>query len=202
MPSKPVNPRLVVSATSWNYTGKLSRRAYREGYFSAASLLVQRLAEEQKDADAWIGIGLVYPVMYLYRHFVEISIKDILALARSFTWVSESKPKRLGHSLADLWKELLDYVGMLHGTDAAQELDEKHGALVGKLHAIDPSGDRFRYPLNTSGDAQFGMSLQIDLMEIMNGISEFRETANDVGFETKKLIDRDDPNAMERTYFY
>ena len=163
MSSSPISKsRLVVSVTSWNYTGELSRQAYREGYFAAANLLVQHLAGEHREADGWIRIGLIYPVTDPYRHFVEITIKDVVALARSFTWVSVSKPKRLGHSLADLWKELLGYVDMLQGTDAAQELDEKHGALVGKLDAIDPSGDRFRYPLDTSGTAQFQMTLEID----------------------------------------
>ena len=118
-------------------------------------------------------IGLIYPVMYLYRHYVEITIKDAVALAESFTWVGTARPKRLGHSLLDLWRELLANVKMLQGDEPACELDTLHGGLVGKLHAIDPFGDSFRYPLNTSGKAQFQMNLEIDLLEMRERSPDF-----------------------------
>jgi hypothetical protein len=193
---------LRIAVTSWNYSGELSRQAYREGYWEAANTLVEHLERVPLKSEGWTRIGLIYPVMYLYQHYVEITIKDAVALAESFTWVGTARPKRLGHSLLDLWRELLANVKMLQGDEPACELDTLHGGLVGKLHAIDPFGDSFRYPLNTSGKAQFQMNLEIDLLEMREKVSRFHDAISELDYDFRKLIDPDDEDASDRTYFY
>jgi len=140
--------------------------------------------------------------MYLHRHCVEISIKDVVSLARSFTGGGKSKPKRLGHSLDDLWNELLGYVDMLQGPDEASKLNSECGAFVGKLHALDPTGDRFRYPLSTAGDAQFQLNIETDILETRRNAFRLCDALSELDSAFHKLIDPGDPDASSRIYFY
>ncbi len=198
----PTRKRLTVTVTSWNHLGEESRRAYRQGYLKAVILLVDHLEKEALATDFWSKASVIYPIMYLYRHHIEISIKDIVALARSFTWVGAANPKRLGHSLVDLWKEFLGYVEMLQGKEAACQIDALHGAVIGKLHAIDPSGDRFRYPVNLSGEAQFQMNMEVDILDIKENASRFHDSISELDHDFRALIDPDDPDAAARVYLY
>ncbi|HHS8916416.1 TPA: hypothetical protein ACTVMT_005267, partial [Escherichia coli] len=50
--------------------------AYTEGYRRAADILINHIDESGRDQDF-----LVYPVLFLYRHHLELLIKQIIGLA-------------------------------------------------------------------------------------------------------------------------
>src|SRR5579859_6702346 len=77
--------------------------AYIEGYRRGAELLVQ-YAVEHGDQDF-----LVYPIIFLYRHHIELILKRIIELApsvleRSLTPVEEKHLKN-SHKLDVLWQD-------------------------------------------------------------------------------------------------
>lgn len=112
-----------------------------EGYKQAADQIFKRIGDE----DRFLGKGfLVLPMVFLYRHFVELSLKDIIALGNYLENDESTYPTN--HKLGELWKlarELL--VGIGQGcTD--EDLDAME-ALIGQLDSIDPGSLAFRYPV-------------------------------------------------------
>src|ERR1700674_5287427 len=94
--------RHMFRVTSWNSTGELSRSEYRAGYRKAADALVLNLLNSDGDyiTDLHIRFGMIYPIMFLYRHYIEIEFKDLLALAAITSLVDAEKLS--GHDLRAL----------------------------------------------------------------------------------------------------
>src|SRR5262249_43699545 len=81
-----------------------NRYAYSEGYRRGARLLVQYVAENHLDQDF-----LVYPIVFLYRHHVELVLKDVLKRAPGLTGrsLTAAAEKHLDfHDLVDLWSDV------------------------------------------------------------------------------------------------
>ena len=82
--------------------------AYTEGYRRGARLLVEYVAENARDQDF-----LVYPILFLYRHHIELALKNLVMQApylidRDLTDVEKS---RLGkHRLDWLWCHFHNYL--------------------------------------------------------------------------------------------
>jgi hypothetical protein len=79
------------------------RYAYSEGYHRGARILVQYVIDHGMDQGF-----LVYPIIFLYRHHVELVLKDILLRAPSLTGRSlgETARRHLDlHRLDLLWAD-------------------------------------------------------------------------------------------------
>ncbi|MGY5780308.1 hypothetical protein [Rhizobium sp. LEGMi135b] len=121
--------------------------AYKAGFRRAAFQLTERMCEQPVDQDS-----VVYPIVYLYRHHVELMLKDIFRLAADLLEISisGSQEKHLGrHDLAQLWsmiRPMLDPVCKLVGSDPLPSADlEGIDAYMSQLNARDPRGESFRY---------------------------------------------------------
>jgi hypothetical protein len=95
---------------------------------------------------------LIYPIVYLYRHHVELVLKAIIRTAFRLLdrTLSESDLKTLGrHGLAELWqtaRPLLNPVCDRAGNTPFPD-DDLLGidSYIGQIHTHDPDGQRFRY---------------------------------------------------------
>ena len=47
--------------------------ACREGYLRGAQILVEAVGEKERDQDF-----LVYPIVFLYRHYIELLLKEVI----------------------------------------------------------------------------------------------------------------------------
>ncbi|CDZ68320.1 Hypothetical protein NGAL_HAMBI2605_66110 [Neorhizobium galegae bv. orientalis] len=138
--------------------------AYKAGFRKAALQLTQKMCEQPIDQDS-----VVYPIVYLYRHHVELMLKDIFRLVADLLDVSISggQEKHLGrHDLAQLWsmiQPMLDAVCEMAGEDPlpAADLDGIDGYMR-QLNNHDPRGESFRYA--RSRDAT--RTLRADLVHI------------------------------------
>jgi len=125
----------------------ISEVAYQSGFRRAAFHLAEHVCETGRGQDF-----LVYPIVYLYRHHIELALKSIIGLASSLL-EQELTGKDLkalgGHNLADLWRVArprLDPVCELAGNAALPPADlEGIDAYITQLHEHDPDGQRFRY---------------------------------------------------------
>lgn len=129
---------------SWPGTGL--QRAYAEGYRRAASLVVDGVLEGRL-----LGHPdtLLYPVVFLYRHSLELQLKLLVAAEMyhkdgdvDFKWLHTT------HRLDRLWergKRLLLEIRPDAGDEASPtaHLDP----LVQELHEVDLGGQAFRYSL-------------------------------------------------------
>ena len=78
---KTLEPGLLASDSDWHNNACLNYMpdhgtAYTEGYRRAADILINHIDESGRDQDF-----LVYPVLFLYRHHLELLIKQIIGLA-------------------------------------------------------------------------------------------------------------------------
>lgn len=135
--------------------------AYKAGFRRAALQLTERMCEQPVDQDS-----IVYPIVYLYRHHVELMLKDIFRLTADLLEisVSGSQVKHLGrHDLAQLWsmvRPMLDPVCKLVGSDLLPSADlDGIDAYMRQLNAHDPRGESFRYARSRDATRTLGADL-------------------------------------------
>ena len=120
---------------------------YAMSYKSAADLLVEQSMEYGVDA-------LVYAVMFLYRHYLEIRIKDVVLALRAYF----DKPYKApyGHDLMALWNQLREL--MECEWDTAKDLlaYDAMGARIDEFHRVDQTSQSFRYPVTKDGVPSLG----------------------------------------------
>lgn len=78
---------------------------YEEGYYDAAKALVERY--DSKFESTWV----VYPILFLYRHYLELMVKSLIFEACA-SFEGERRPKQLAdeHNLVVLWDRLVEIV--------------------------------------------------------------------------------------------
>ena len=107
-------------------------------YKSAADNLVSLLI----CGPSWMKVFIdVYPVMALYRHYVEIAIKELIVNAAEFKRVS--LPNLLSHDLNSLWPKVVEMLKDGEADDSSIQWD-LIGVYVGKVNKI--PYDLGRYP--------------------------------------------------------
>src|SRR5271167_1627938 len=157
------------------------------GFRTAAELLGAYVAEHRNEQDV-----LIFPFLYNWRQHIELALKQLIIETEKLLDVS--KPVPTGHRLEALWarlRSLLEESG--HGS--TEELDNVSSAIA-ELHAMDPSGDAFRYPLSLEGKPTLAAvnRLSFDLVTAaLVPVSDFLEavdTAISVALDTKGDLER------------
>ena len=127
------------------------------GYKVGADLLV-----EQTEAEPWQRRKLIYPVVFCYRQFLELTLKSILA---EFGPAGGIEPNWSSHKLEYLWERfvaLLRSLGAEDPTDATAAVEH----CIAEFAKIDPSSDTFRYPHDRKGQP-FGVDdVAVDLLHL------------------------------------
>ncbi|MGP0567141.1 MULTISPECIES: hypothetical protein [unclassified Nitrospina] len=189
-----------------NDHGPYSREAYANGFKEAASLLASQCD------DTWKRNTLIYPVVFNFRHYVELRLKDIL-ISLNF-YVSDQalveSPNDI-FSLATNCHEPLkiwDRIQLLkkrlskedkecifkYGFDETLIQYEIDGALIKKcvkfFQKIDPKGTTFRYSFQAKkqGDSKCIESSIPDEYEYME-IQKFVEKAEEVSRSLEAISD-------------
>jgi hypothetical protein len=111
---------------------------YLEGYRRAAEAVYESI-EVSGRLDT-----MFLPLAFLWRHHMELALKDIIALGRSLRDEPWAFPGH--HRLNDLWREARTYIAE-HGSEDMLELPNVESILA-EISRIDPSAAWFRYPLN------------------------------------------------------
>jgi len=138
------NPR---SNACLNPTWGDADHGYTEGYRRGARLLVQHIVETQRDQDY-----LAYPIIFLYRHHIELALKNIIRRASRLIErpLKKWEEKHLcEHHLDSLWKDLKQIFNTIKETgwgkpDAAviEGIDD----YIDQLCELDPDSFHLRYP--------------------------------------------------------
>lgn len=120
---------------------------HADAFLKAAEMVIAAYEDDRRDMD-----DLFFPVAYLYRHCLELKLKDLVRVGIDLRFFQEAKVRELlgGHDLAKLWnqvKKLLD--------DAWPGADQSPvkgiEAVVNEFHQSDRDGQAFRYPADKSG---------------------------------------------------
>jgi hypothetical protein len=119
---------------------------------------------------------LVYPIVYLYRHHIELVLKNTIYTASKL--LNQEIGKLDGHKLLKLWgtlRPILDAV-----SDTSQEFPAEHlegiDSYIRQLEEHDPDGTRFRYAKTTKKQPSLKQNLNLINIRIF---AEMLETLAD-----------------------
>ena len=140
---------------------------YLEAYKMAGDILfraVERMLAESRETGAMdTAPWLVYPVYFMYRQAIELSLKQ-MRVARGADWGLPVE-RYLEHNLVKLWKEVEGWVRDTCG-EGLRDTADAFGKLVQEIHDIDPKGDAGRYDINTKGQPTFEGFRPLDLKNL------------------------------------
>jgi hypothetical protein len=127
--------------------------AYREGYLKGAQILVRTVAETGFDQDF-----LVYPVVFLYRHYIELILKEIIRQAPYLIGrdLTDTEKKHLGeHRIDMLWNDFKPISVAIMNVAGWDELpvEDVEGIdnYVRQISEIDPHSYSLRYAHSKQG---------------------------------------------------
>jgi hypothetical protein len=167
--------------------------AYREGYRRGARVLVRAVEETQSDQDF-----LVYPIIFLYRHHIELALKRVIKRAPYLIErpLTEAENDHLvNHRLDSLWKDLKPMAKAISKAAGWNELpsEDVEGIddYIRQLCEVDPRSYSLRYAHSKKGAPSLPEGLtHINLRhfgELMERLANYLDGL-DAG--TSELVDR------------
>lgn len=121
------------------------RYHYRNSYERAVDVLYEEACRSSRRD------SLVLPLMFLWRHLIEVSLKDLIREARELFFEEPSKPEAEAmrkHDLTALWRLAIPHVKLL-GCNAPELSNLEN--IFNEIHEADPYADGFRYPFGRDG---------------------------------------------------
>ena len=118
---------------------------YARGYKSAAEFLIENIEDVNADI-LYSQDYIIYPIMFLYRHYLELRLKDIGYLLQKFNFYP--REKILGHDLRGLWKEIRPLLEKIDDS-FLHKYEDQIEARIRELHNMDPRSLSFRYSKTT-----------------------------------------------------
>jgi hypothetical protein len=116
-----------------------------DGYKEAAEAVFKHIESGDGSPDF-----LVLPLAFLWRHCIELSLKEIIALGRLSEGRRFEFPKH--HRLLDLWRDAKPYIVETGSPDYhGPEVDNVESNIT-EFAKIDPQGEGFRYLRDRRGN--------------------------------------------------
>ena len=147
-------------------TRGFSRYMVAGGFKQAADLLVQHVNSTQMDQDS-----LVFPIMFSYRQYLELTLKRLILDGRSLLGRCGEYPA--GHDLRKLWREcriLLDEI-FPDDSEGPHDAIEKN---IEEFMKVDPKSEAYRYLVDKKGDPIKTHKTRVPLVnvaQVMDGIA-------------------------------
>jgi hypothetical protein len=117
---------------------------YIGGFRRSSELMAERVRSE-RDLD-----GLVFPLVFSYRHQCELSLKAIIVVGTELLHLPRTKFPG-GHFLQKLWPEARRIIELCH-IDSDPVIFQTVGDLLAELSSIDRGSTAFRYPVGADGE--------------------------------------------------
>ena len=138
--------------------------AYVIGYKKAADILVDYIKENRRSQDT-----LVYPILFLYRQYLELAIKNIINKGRQLQDIRGAMPT--GHKIHDLWKICENLLTDVAPGDSVEEIKEIN-RLISEFCAVDPKATAFRYPEDKDGTPSLSGIKHINIRNVYDVIEK------------------------------
>jgi len=127
------------------------------GYFNAASKLAMEILSNIDTNNSFADYD-VYPIVFLYRHSLELYLKNIIyksALILAFKNIPKIDTKLYNlHNLKMLSEKATEILQKLFSKDQRlKQLSEKILQISSEFSEIDPNSYSYRYPIDINGNA-------------------------------------------------
>jgi hypothetical protein len=164
-----------------NFTFDEPWEGYAEGFKRLADLGVAHIEATGHSHDY-----LVYPVIFGYRHFVELSLKEIIRNATRLLDKPVVIPNT--HDLSALWETAVSLLAELEMDDPTTYRDVRE--CLAHYVALDPTSEAFRYPVKLNGDATLPSDLKdFDLGQVRDVVTRLGTFLDAVATHTSVMLD-------------
>ena len=148
LPWPQAGDKLFTSEADWWHNACLSFATdkwglYAIGYKDAADIIVERIINTRQGMDF-----LVFPVTFLYRHYLELRLKELIIHGRQLLDGPNKFPH--GHRIDFLWQSCRLILEQVWPDGSTTDLDAV-GACIAEFCAIDQQSMSFRYPVTKDG---------------------------------------------------
>jgi hypothetical protein len=137
---------------------------YILGYKEAADRLVAQVETEHRHHDL-----LVFPIVYLYRHYLELAIKGLIRQAHDLLGDAVEVPAT--HTVVELWTTCSALLERVSPGDSLEE-QRQIGRLLREFAAVDPTLTAFRYPVDKKGNLSLQGIEQINIPNVRDVIGK------------------------------
>ncbi|UXR65925.1 hypothetical protein EZJ49_06655 [Bdellovibrio bacteriovorus] len=139
--------------------------AYTRGFKAMAQVGIEAIRDNRSQQDI-----LVYPIVFNFRHHIELQLKEAIGYGFEFLDRSQSVPNI--HSIDKLWSELKSVLAEVKKvTGQCPDASEIKNAerVIMELVCLDPEGINFRYAKNKKGEGSIDQELRILNLESFSG---------------------------------
>ncbi|MGD8451946.1 MAG: hypothetical protein PVJ57_09020 [Phycisphaerae bacterium] len=156
---------------------------YRNGWFRggenlALDLLQQEDLKQIQPEREFRGVYL--PMLYCYRHYLEVSLKFLIEDAHSIIGDSDCVHVKVDlqkeHGLMPLWNEAKRQMVAALGEppDPTDDTDKQVERLINEFHQFDPRSQTFRYRRDKRGRTQENSIPRTDLEQLVKTMRALR----------------------------
>lgn len=174
----------------WQTQNGVAFAGYIEGYRIAANKLIDEAIEAAKQYRIEVCDTLVFPILFLYRQYIELALKDMF-ITCSFHSNDEivNFINKSNHDLMRAWemiKPIMKNCATGEEDDKSIEIAESY---IRQFHSFSKTSFEFRYPIDKKGDIIHSEPYRLDLLNLkdkMERLSHFFD-----GVSSQMLVYRD-----------
>lgn len=131
---------------------------YADGYKKAADILVRDVLKTGTKKNF-----LIYPIIFLYRQYLELRLKEILRNSSILTGRVPDIPGH--HRIGDIWNACEKIILELQSANKDSSINlDIISQCIGEFQKYDPEATAFRYPMNKKGGNSLPNLKRIDLL--------------------------------------
>ena len=137
---------------------------YARGYQSAYEELLLKWERHDMRPDS-----LIYPIIFLCRHYVELRLKELIQMSISLLQVSGDW--KYGHRIDKLWLHVRPHIQTIWPGENENELNNIE-TLILEFSSVDPSCMEFRYPTDLAGKLFLQKIQRLDVVHFKKTMSQ------------------------------
>ena len=158
----------------WEYHRAIAFASYLSGYKLAADFLVEKAIEEAKKHHIEVIDTLIYPIIFIYRQFMELSIKDIYI---NYTPLHREESKSIikeSHSLIEAWEYIKPFAIEVSDEDEDQLKDvDLIEDYIKQFEEVSKISTEYRYPINKENNVILKGDTYLDLNNLKEKMQKF-----------------------------
>lgn len=152
-----------------------SEASYTLGFRSAADAVIENARQQGNHPDL-----LFIPVAYLYRHFLELMLKDLVRISMKGNMIVVPDGRLSQHDIEKLWQSARKAIEVMWPASPPDDLNAVE-QVIHQFHQFDPHGQAFRYSHDLKGNANLSTApTWVDLNNLqatMTAVANFLEAA-------------------------
>lgn len=154
---------------------------YADGYKKAADALVEHIKNNRHEIDF-----LVFPVVFLYRQYIELRLKDLIINGSELLDIFTKLPTH--HKIGKLWQRCKPLLKKIYKDSPFKDLNEIEN-YIEQFAETDPLATAFRYPTDKEGNPSLPHLSHINLRHLFDIIQKISTLLDGAGMGIDAELD-------------